>query len=201
MKYYTPRGQATEKARSFLSLPDGWCFGEGGAPSEDIVDKAVSIIERAELSLLKTDVFPGQEGEIQVSAYFQDHYLEFIIESDHSVTFTHECNNVEISYQENMQFNNALKKLSDFGEEVWPTTSERSTRSNIMLSSEGSQVWPSEILPMVGSRFLTWIAQKSQAVMYVNTSKTTTDQQLGNLQSSGSYRPRNFQQAGVSINI
>ena len=55
-----------EKILGFLELPQGWHYGEGSSPSEETVNESVQINNEANLLGLKTEAFPGINGEIQL---------------------------------------------------------------------------------------------------------------------------------------
>ena len=89
-----------EKIYDFKKLGNGWHYGEGIPFQESILDDAVSLIEETvKLAFYTTDAFPGLDGEIMCTIYYHDHYLEFTIESDSSVTFIRENGDEEICYQ------------------------------------------------------------------------------------------------------
>ena len=110
------------KIISFRDLEKGWNNGEGGPPTESAVKKAVMIVEQAMMSMLDTGAFPGTDGEIMVTVYHKEHYQEFIIETDDTVTFVHEINDEEVFYEENLSFKKALNKFNEFCEKIWNTS-------------------------------------------------------------------------------
>lgn len=88
--------QTAEKIRSFRELPTGWHYGNGNAPSDETIQKALTLNSELALSgFSKTNAFPGIEGEIQVTAYHGPLYLEFTIEPDKGITFIYEHNGEE----------------------------------------------------------------------------------------------------------
>ncbi len=144
--YYTSNSHPTiEKIYDFQKLEKGWSYGEGIPFQESILDDAVSLIKEAiKFAFYTTDAFPGLDGEIMCTVYYHEHYLEFIIESDRSVTFSREKDGEEICYQEGLLLQDAKDKIKGFWQETWNTTSESSIQSIIMTHDlEGSTAWRS----------------------------------------------------------
>lgn len=53
-------------------------------------------------------------GEVMLTVCFADHYLEFTLEPDGSVTFYHERNKKQMAYEEKLTFDEAKVKLMVF---------------------------------------------------------------------------------------
>jgi hypothetical protein len=95
-------------------------YGEGVSFESSILKQAIELNSYARsLGFLKTDVFPGINGEIMITIYHFEHYLEFTIENKETITFCQEKNDEEISYQENLTFDQAKEKIKKFGMETW----------------------------------------------------------------------------------
>lgn len=85
-----------EKINSYRSLPKGWHYGEGQAISNEVIECALSIQKGLkEQGLGFTDAFPGLNGEVRVTAYKDDFYLEFTVEEPDEIQFCLESNNIE----------------------------------------------------------------------------------------------------------
>lgn len=103
------------KLKSFIDFEEGWSYGYGKRFDIEILEKAISFHSAlVNTGLLKTDAFPGLNGEIMVTGYHHDHYLEFIFEPDQTVTFTHEKADDEVFYQEGLSIQQALQHLREF---------------------------------------------------------------------------------------
>jgi len=199
-RIYKENYPTLEKVRAFMAMEEGWHFGEGVPPTREIVKKALNIAESASLLLLTTDVFLGVSGEIQVSIYFKNHYLEFIVEPDEAITYVRELDDQEVEYEEGINIDEAIEKLNSFGEEIWQITSGRSTPSILIESKKDSSAWHSKIHQTVASLFSTVSAQKVTVMKSANTSEFSTKQFLATLQSSGSYNRKTSQEDVSSIN-
>jgi hypothetical protein len=117
-----PEDAATQKIRSFASLPIGWHFGEGRAPNLSMIASAIAWNRvMLGLGLPKTEAFPGIVGEIMVTGYSGGHYLEVLLEPS-GVSITHEENGVEIWSREQMTSNQAFVELRRIVGEICNTS-------------------------------------------------------------------------------
>ncbi|MGE5446246.1 MAG: hypothetical protein ACM3SR_16895 [Ignavibacteriales bacterium] len=71
---------------------------------------------------METDAFPGTNGEIMLTVYYHNYYLEFTIEPSRHITFYREMDRVEISYQEGLSIENAKTKIMEFWNEIWKSS-------------------------------------------------------------------------------
>lgn len=108
------------KIRGFAQLKTGWHYGEGIPFEQSILNNAIALNREAIRSgFLETDTFPGLNGEVVLAIYFADHYLEFIIEPNGSITFYYEKGDEEIAYQEGLPLQDAKEKIRQFRAEKW----------------------------------------------------------------------------------
>lgn len=111
-----------KKIHGFKKLEKGWHYGEGELFEDSILDNAASLIQEAfDLAFYTTDAFPGLNGEVICTIYYGDHYLEFILEPDDSITFSREKGDEEICYQEELSLQGAKEKIRQFRKEIWST--------------------------------------------------------------------------------
>ncbi len=102
----------SSKILGFETLEEGWHFGEGSAINIEIIKKALELDKKAyDCGYFATDAFPGLDGEIAFTIYYQDDYFEFIIENNEEVTFFHEYKDVEVDCKSNISFDQALEKI------------------------------------------------------------------------------------------
>ena len=67
--------KTVRKIERFGALSVGWHYGIGGPIDDDIIQSAKATHEfLLMLALTKTDAFPGQHGEVMVTAYHRGHY-------------------------------------------------------------------------------------------------------------------------------
>lgn len=73
----------SQKLEEFASLPTGWHFGEGVGPSPATISMARDAsLFLSELGVSKQDCFPGVFGEIRVTGYLNDLYIEITFENN-----------------------------------------------------------------------------------------------------------------------
>ncbi len=136
-----------QRISDFLKLPQGWHYGEGNAPNEKTVDDSLFINNQATLLGLKTEAFPGINGEIQINCYSDHKTLEFTIESTGKILLVKEDGGIEISNQEDLTIEEALNIIrKEYGEKIW-SSFEQSTQHIIVKSESAFPVWPSIIPP------------------------------------------------------
>ena len=89
------------KILSFASLGNGWHYGTGIAFSEAAIDDALLIHRQVFFKgYTRTNAFPGQNGEIQVTMYHKDHFFGFEREASGLWNITHEINDHEVEFLE-----------------------------------------------------------------------------------------------------
>lgn len=136
-----------QRISDFLKLPQGWHYGEGNAPNEKTVDDSLLINNQATLLGLKTEAFPGINGEIQINCYFEDKTLEFTIESTGEILFVEEESGVEISSREDLTIKEVLNLIrKKYGKRIW-SLFEQSTHNIIVDTKSDLPVWRSRIPP------------------------------------------------------
>lgn len=107
------------KLKEIACLKNDWHYGEGVPPNKETLKKANSLIEQITMSMFDVDVFPGIDGEIMVTAYHKEHYLEFTIECDQTVTYVYQKQKIDISYEEGLSFNDTIERLDAFCDKIW----------------------------------------------------------------------------------
>lgn len=115
-----------EYIRSFSELPEGWNFGEGRAPSEEVIDKAIRVYRLGKSSGLIGNAFPVGDGEIEISLSYQDHFIDILITAANTLEYTYEIGigdeYNEIEHAENISFEEVESKLRTL-EEMKPCNS------------------------------------------------------------------------------
>lgn len=97
--YATPGDKTIEKIWSFLSLPQGWCFGHGSPAAYLIAIYAANIVSLLNsYEILKTDAFPAEDGSILVTGYVDDYTVEVYCETNGSFEFVVEHNDEETEH-------------------------------------------------------------------------------------------------------
>ena len=98
------RGALTKaKIESYLTMPDGWNFGEGIAFDNATVDAALRLHgELLRNGLSRTESFPGLGGQVIVTFYRLPHYYEFVVYPDGHIEYTHEFDDDEVCWRESI---------------------------------------------------------------------------------------------------
>ena len=181
-----------EKIRQFKELPVGWNYGEGVPPTEETISTALRLnIEVAAAGFKRTNAFPGENGEIQVTAYHQSIYLEMMIEPDGLITFVYEDGDQEVEYRQ-MTLVEVISRIHKFRGRIWASsglfTSSTTTpiKSALRVSPSSLQVtrveFPLSILSV----------SHKPAVVSVSTSTTFILTSQEPLQYFGIYQSENF---------
>lgn len=135
---------AKRKILGFSQLEEGWCFAEGISFSKEILHKALDLYQVSQISnFTSTDAFPGLCGEITLALYHGEHYYEFTIESDFSVTFIHEIGEETCEYTDQLSISEAKKKILKLGVASW-SSSELYTQPSTIGTDTKSKVTPSK---------------------------------------------------------
>jgi hypothetical protein len=151
-----PAGTLT-KILSFARLPFGWHYGEGRPIDKKVIQRALAILWRL-YRLADSDAFPGSDGEIMVTGYEGDHYIEAIVENDGSVSLTYEFKDSEIFAQERMSAEEADAKLMEIAGQIWNISAFYiPIISTVSLSKIASRAWLSET-PQTRAAFLSFNA-------------------------------------------
>jgi hypothetical protein len=121
-----------KKINSFKSFPVGWHYGSGIAPVAKVLDLAIHLNKHAGLlGFEATDAFPGIDGEVMLTVYDGDIYLEFSIEVDGSINYIREQGDKEVDSKEKISLHQAINYIEKIGI-LKCRSSVRSTRTNMI---------------------------------------------------------------------
>jgi hypothetical protein len=163
-----------QKILDFSQLEEGWCFDEGISFSKEILHKALELYQVSQISnFTSTDAFPGLCGEITLALYRGEHYYEFTIEPDFSVTFIHEIGEETCEYTDQLSISEAKKKILKLGVASW-SSSELYIRSSMIGTDTKSKVTPSKNLVMENSPLLVKTVLSHLEKVYVSISEPIT---------------------------
>ena len=159
-----------QKILSFLRLPTGWCYGRGRAPSQSVADLAIkwATATRA-IGFQTTNAFPGENGEISVTAYHQNHYVEAIIETTGLISLHYEKDDTPVWSHENLPLDRARQYITAVAGEIWNTPG--SYILGITTQFQASSIAPpSGYLPMITGHLLyRWNASPPTKHQFANT--------------------------------
>ncbi len=121
-RYIFSKVDSSKKVDSFSNLPNGWHYGQGVPPLAQVIDKAKKLNDLAlNVGFKGANAFPGIEGEIQLTVYFRDIYLEFTIPPDGLITYVYELDHQEIEYEQ-ISYNQAIAKIRSFRGIIWASS-------------------------------------------------------------------------------
>lgn len=187
-----------QKVRGFSELPTGWYFGEGVPPSRDILDTALSLLLKAdELGFDNADAFPGASGEIQIAVYRDDDNYEFTVEHNGVITFSHDENEREIYYENNLSLEEALSTLTRISERLWPSLDYFTTNITLRIVDD---LVASHLRTQVTGRaspLLTANAQNVLAGQFVRISPHSTLMSLASRSSIGKFQSARFLEGAI----
>jgi hypothetical protein len=122
---HVPALATAEKVLSFGSLRPGWHYGEGVAPKQKAIEAALTIFWQFYFAGFEdTDAFPGIDGEIMVTAYHGDHYLEVLVETDGTMNFSYEFAGEDalLPASERRPAAAIKEKIEEIAREIWSTS-------------------------------------------------------------------------------
>ena len=180
-----------DKLKEIACLKNGWHYGEGVPPSKKSLKKANILIEQITMSMFDVDVFPGIDGEIMVTAYHKEHYWEFTIESDQTVTYVYQRQKIDMSYEEGLSFNDAIEILDAFCDNIW-NISESYTPSITTKKDKNLKVSPLKTHRRLAFRSSPKNVLTQQADTPVSIYRNITPTSHPFHQFSGYYHQRDF---------
>lgn len=76
---WRPESGTRVKILSFMDLPDGWHFDQGGPISLGTVSNALNVLGLGDTLGLESNAFPGAGGEIAVAFYGRHEVFEVVV--------------------------------------------------------------------------------------------------------------------------
>ena len=125
-----------------------------------------------------TDTFPGACGEVMVTAYENDHYLEIIVETDCSFGLVYEVDGQEELAEERISQEAAFKKIDEIVGVIW-NTCVFYTPSISTLNKTASKAWLSGTPQTpAAAQWLRWTVLTPVGDQFANMLDTSTHPQL-----------------------
>ncbi len=187
--------QTIEKVNDFTELQPGWHFGEGVTPEERIREKAIQFLRYGEyMGITRANAFPGVDGQIQITFYYEDSMLELNIEADGTVTIAEDEGREQIYFKEGASEIDARTKLREFSEKIW-NSSESSIESITIPSAEIFPVRRSSLQAIKVSRLLRNLVRLTQATQSASTFQDFIRTWSETLRSTGKYQTIRYPKA------
>lgn len=100
------------KLTGFADLEKGWHFGEGVPLKTEIITSANAILEKlSSAGIDKVNAFPGIAGEARVTAYLDDDYHEFTVETNGAISYVYEQRDEEVESRDGLSLSATLKLI------------------------------------------------------------------------------------------
>ena len=125
---------AESKIQAFSRLKDGWSYSEGIAFDESVISLSLELLRECnERGLLRTNAFPGLNGEILLVVYCKKDSLEFTVEPDCTITF---CRDVDGAGEPilGLSFQDAVERIAIARQEE--ECGRRAGRSSVKFTSD-----------------------------------------------------------------
>ena len=98
------------KLISFAELENGWHYGEGVPAKPEVIASALAILDKlSSVGIERVNAFPGIAGEARVTAYIEDDYHEFTVETNGIISYVHEQLDEEVESREGLLLHRALE--------------------------------------------------------------------------------------------
>ena len=159
------------KICSFSLYPKGWAYGEGEGMSQDVIQAADKVLQLGKnLGFTTTDAFPGLHGEIRVTFYQDDHYIQVTTENDLTSELVYERANIEQLSIDRLLFDDLVVEMSTLGKSIW-TSFALSTQNTTMQGLDVFRTYVSSNLLRTKEYPLYPLnVSRHRAPLYVNTS-------------------------------
>jgi hypothetical protein len=126
------------KLKIFSALARGWHYGEGDRIADATLDLASQIRKECLFfGFTNMDAFPGAAGEVMLTVYLPQRYIEIIITAALNISLLYERNDEEVTYAEGLTPPEARAGLKKVAGELWSTFAT-STLNSTMIRREGN---------------------------------------------------------------
>jgi len=184
----------------FALMEQGWSYGEGEPFAPDVVARALEV-HRAMVAngFYNTDAFPGLSGEIVVTLYDGDDYVEVEVRPDLRLDFLWERQGEELEAVEDLGFGDVKRYLSQLRKESWKLSASL-TQYTTTSDSSASIAQPSDPLASrmeVASQSSAWTASTLADEPSASTFIHSTPRPLARRRYTGGFLPK-FCPMGIS---
>lgn len=166
-----PRIDVTaEKIKSFGGLQVGWNFGDGDAISAQEVKRALEALAFfRQYGLSINDAFPGLDGEVKVTSYKDDYYVQYIVSPKFVSTIIAYKGNALLHRFRDISDSEARKRLAAIAGEIWNTSGLLTSLNTMTFGSIKLTPLPSSDQTDLASRSSPASASTSQARVFANS--------------------------------
>jgi hypothetical protein len=112
--------KTVKKIDTFGVLPVGWHYGVGRPANASTVARAKDIFNQyVQTGFLTTDAFPGKDGEIMVTGYKDNFYVECVVETDGSYSVVGERDKDVILESSGTDEGHAINAIVKIARQAW----------------------------------------------------------------------------------
>lgn len=134
-----PQTLGQKKITEFTKLAAGWNFGAG----KEFLDRVIIQAKQADNLLVQllaapTDAFPGSNGEIMVTAYKDDYYLEYTLHGGDEFSVRAIKGNTVIQSASRVGQREALSNLVGVAQTIWGTSGSSTPNITMITAGTGS---------------------------------------------------------------
>ena len=171
-----PEQSLTErKIKSFSKYTSNWSYGRGIEFSQGTILYALRIVNLfRDYGFNETDAFPGEDGEIMITAYKGDYCCEITAYNEHMNDFIIEEGDSEILREEKINFSNLNTLVKKYRDITTCSSLELSTQFTLTKERKDSEAWPLRIQPEAVFLYFTKIAQNMSQDAFANILKDST---------------------------
>ena len=159
---------------SFLSLPNGWCYGYGRpAPVDSAINalRILSLLRR--LGFDHIESFPDPSGAVLLSAFFDEASIGILCKTGSKFDCTIERLDVEVFSEDNVEEDVVISKIWELSCQTPKSSSVYCIHGSTTLQSVVLKALPSKTT-MAVSHWSSLSVQSTQVVRYVATFQGST---------------------------
>ena len=120
----------------FAQMDKGWDYGKGLPFASGVVSLALRVHKAMVANgFYSTDAFPSPSGEIVVTLYSGNNYVEMEVRPDLLLNFTWERDDVEVVAAEDLKIEDAERYLKQLREESWKLSASSTPYTTTTLRS------------------------------------------------------------------
>ena len=167
------RKYTIKKTASFHFLMAGWYFERGNSISNNAIENAINFVKLAAINgLWQSNVFPREEGGVQVELYAGEHEVEIAIEPNGTSAITYDFEGDQKLEAEGLSFSQAMSTLRTVAKEI--CTFEQFTRSTSTSTNVDLVLLHASLQVTVASQFSSSNVAKAIRAQSASTSEYFT---------------------------
>jgi hypothetical protein len=117
---FEEKPKTVKKIEQFRDLPVSWHYGDGQAARLDTIDRAKEIFNQyTQMGFTVTDAFPGRDGEIMVTAYKDNYYIECVVETDGTYSVVGERDKDVLVDSAHLDEGKTIAEITQIAKRIW----------------------------------------------------------------------------------